>query len=90
MEEAGAGSTASGEGLVHQTYDIFQPDCRTVGGILIRRKVGVRCERFISLALVTAPMASRCPSPLQETNAQLVCFLETLTANAVVCLEHHF
>ena len=34
------------EGLVHQTYDIFQPDCRTVGGILTMRKVAVMCEAF--------------------------------------------
>jgi len=32
------------EGLVHQTYDIFQPDCRTVGGILTMRKVAAMCE----------------------------------------------
>jgi len=34
------------EGLVHQTYDIFQPDCRTVGGILTMRKVAAMCEAF--------------------------------------------
>lgn len=34
------------EGLVHQTYDIFQPDCRTVGGILTLRKVAAMCEAF--------------------------------------------
>ena len=34
------------EGLVHETYDIFQPDCRTVGGILIMRKVAAMCEAF--------------------------------------------
>jgi L-alanine-DL-glutamate epimerase-like enolase superfamily enzyme len=31
------------EGLVHETYDIFQPDCRTVGGILTMRKVVAMC-----------------------------------------------
>jgi L-alanine-DL-glutamate epimerase-like enolase superfamily enzyme len=34
------------EGLTHQTYDIFQPDCRTVGGILTLRKVAAMCEAF--------------------------------------------
>jgi D-galactarolactone cycloisomerase len=34
------------EGLVHETYDIFQPDCRTVGGILTMRKVAAMCEAF--------------------------------------------
>jgi len=34
------------ECLVHETYDIVQPDLRTVGGLLTARKVAALCEAF--------------------------------------------
>ncbi len=34
------------EGLVHETYDIFQPDLGTCGGILTIRKIAALCEAF--------------------------------------------
>ena len=34
------------EGLVHDTYDIFQPDLNTCGGLLTIRKIAALCEAF--------------------------------------------
>jgi L-alanine-DL-glutamate epimerase-like enolase superfamily enzyme len=34
------------EGLVHDTYDIFQPDLGTCGGLLTLRKIAALCEAF--------------------------------------------
>jgi L-alanine-DL-glutamate epimerase-like enolase superfamily enzyme len=34
------------EGLVHDTYDIFQPDLDTCGGLLTMRKIAALCEAF--------------------------------------------
>ena len=34
------------ECLMHQTYDILQPDCDNVGGILMLRKVGAMCQAW--------------------------------------------
>lgn len=34
------------EGLVHDTYDIFQPDLATCGGLLTMRKIAALCEAF--------------------------------------------
>jgi L-alanine-DL-glutamate epimerase-like enolase superfamily enzyme len=34
------------ECLVHDTYDILQPDLRTAGGLLTTRKVAAMCEAF--------------------------------------------
>ena len=34
------------EGLVHNTYDIFQPDLGTCGGLLTMRKIAALCEAF--------------------------------------------
>jgi D-galactarolactone cycloisomerase len=34
------------EGLVHDTYDIFQPDLNTCGGLLTMRKIAALCEAF--------------------------------------------
>lgn len=34
------------EGLVHETYDIFQPDLGTCGGLLTARKIAALCEAF--------------------------------------------
>lgn len=34
------------EGLVHDTYDIFQPDLDTCGGLLMIRKIAALCEAF--------------------------------------------
>jgi D-galactarolactone cycloisomerase len=34
------------EGLVHDTYDIFQPDLDTCGGLLTIRKIAALCEAF--------------------------------------------
>jgi D-galactarolactone cycloisomerase len=40
------GLDAYRECLVHDTYDIVQPDLRTVGGLLTVRKVAALCEAF--------------------------------------------
>ena len=40
------GLDAFREALVHQTYDILQPDLRNVGGLLTTRKVAAMCEAF--------------------------------------------
>ena len=32
--------------LMHDTYDIIQPDLRTVGGLLTMRKVAALCEAY--------------------------------------------
>jgi len=40
------GLDAFRECLVHDTYDILQPDLRTVGGLLTMRKVAGMCEAF--------------------------------------------
>jgi L-alanine-DL-glutamate epimerase-like enolase superfamily enzyme len=40
------GLDAFRECLVHETYDILQPDLRTVGGVLTMRKVAGMCEAF--------------------------------------------
>ncbi len=40
------GLDAFREALVHQTYDILQPDLRNAGGLLITRKVAALCEAF--------------------------------------------
>ena len=34
------------EGLIHETYDIFQPDLGTCGGLLTIRKIAALCEAF--------------------------------------------
>jgi D-galactarolactone cycloisomerase len=34
------------EGLVHETYDVFQPDLNTCGGLLTIRKIAALCEAF--------------------------------------------
>lgn len=34
------------EGLVHETYDIFQPDLITCGGLLTMRKIAALCQAF--------------------------------------------
>ena len=34
------------EGLIHETYDIFQPDLNTCGGLLTMRKIAALCEAF--------------------------------------------
>lgn len=34
------------EGLLHHTYDIFQPDLDTCGGLLTIRKIAALCEAF--------------------------------------------
>src|ERR1035438_10390476 len=34
------------EGLVHETYDIFQPDLATCGGLFTMRKIAALCEAF--------------------------------------------
>lgn len=34
------------EGLIHETYDIFQPDLDTCGGLLTIRKIAAMCEAF--------------------------------------------
>jgi L-alanine-DL-glutamate epimerase-like enolase superfamily enzyme len=34
------------EGLIHETYDIMQPDLSTCGGLLEMRKISVLCEAF--------------------------------------------
>jgi len=40
------GLAAYRECLMHHTYDVLQPDCNGVGGILTMRKVGVMCEAW--------------------------------------------
>jgi D-galactarolactone cycloisomerase len=40
------GLDAFREALVHETYDILQPDLRNVGGLLTTRKVAAMCEAF--------------------------------------------
>ncbi|MGA2117645.1 MAG: mandelate racemase/muconate lactonizing enzyme family protein [Bryobacteraceae bacterium] len=40
------GLDAFRECLVHETYDILQPDLRNVGGLLTMRKVAAMCEAF--------------------------------------------
>jgi galactonate dehydratase len=40
------GLDAFRECLVKETYDILQPDLRTVGGLLTLRKVAAMCEAF--------------------------------------------
>jgi D-galactarolactone cycloisomerase len=40
------GLSAYRECLTHNTYDILQPDCNTVGGILTMRKVGALCQAW--------------------------------------------
>ena len=40
------GLAAYRECLTHGTYDILQPDCNTVGGILTLRKVGALCQAW--------------------------------------------
>jgi L-alanine-DL-glutamate epimerase-like enolase superfamily enzyme len=40
------GLAAYRECLMHDTYDILQPDCRTVGGILTMRKVAALAEAW--------------------------------------------
>jgi D-galactarolactone cycloisomerase len=40
------GLDAFRECLVHETYDILQPDLRNVGGLLTTRKVAAMCESF--------------------------------------------
>jgi L-alanine-DL-glutamate epimerase-like enolase superfamily enzyme len=40
------GLDAYRECLIHETYDILQPDLRTVGGLLTTRKVAAMCEAF--------------------------------------------
>jgi D-galactarolactone cycloisomerase len=40
------GLDAFRECLVHETYDILQPDLRNVGGLLTTRKVAAMCEAF--------------------------------------------
>ncbi|HWB84955.1 MAG TPA: enolase C-terminal domain-like protein [Bryobacteraceae bacterium] len=44
--EGWRGLDAYREGLVHETYDIFQPDLGTCGGLLTMRKIAVLCEAF--------------------------------------------
>jgi L-alanine-DL-glutamate epimerase-like enolase superfamily enzyme len=34
------------EGLIHETYDIFQPDLGTCGGLWTMRKIAALCEAF--------------------------------------------
>jgi len=34
------------EGLVHDTYDVIQPDLNTCGGLLTMRKIAALCEAF--------------------------------------------
>ena len=40
------GLDAYREGLIHETYDIMQPDLSTCGGLLEMRKVSILCEAF--------------------------------------------
>jgi L-alanine-DL-glutamate epimerase-like enolase superfamily enzyme len=40
------GLDAYRECLMHNTYDIIQPDLRTVGGLLMMRKVAALCEAY--------------------------------------------
>jgi L-alanine-DL-glutamate epimerase-like enolase superfamily enzyme len=40
------GLDAYRECLMHETYDIIQPDLRTVGGLLTMRKVAALCEAY--------------------------------------------
>ena len=34
------------EGLLHDTYDVFQPDLNTCGGLFMLRKIAALCEAF--------------------------------------------
>jgi D-galactarolactone cycloisomerase len=51
------------EGLRHATYDIFQPDLGTCGGLLMMRKIAALCEAFhkpcIGHGSFGLPMAGR-------------------------------
>jgi L-alanine-DL-glutamate epimerase-like enolase superfamily enzyme len=44
--EGWRGLDAYREGLVHDTYDVFQPDLGTCGGLLTMRKIAVLCQAF--------------------------------------------
>jgi L-alanine-DL-glutamate epimerase-like enolase superfamily enzyme len=44
--EGWRGLDAYREGLVHDTYDIFQPDLGTCGGLLTMRKIAALCQAF--------------------------------------------
>jgi L-alanine-DL-glutamate epimerase-like enolase superfamily enzyme len=45
------GLDAFRECLVHDTYDILQPDLRTAGGLLTTRKVAAMCEAFHKICI---------------------------------------
>jgi L-alanine-DL-glutamate epimerase-like enolase superfamily enzyme len=44
--EGWRGLDAYREGLVHDTYDVFQPDLGTCGGLLTMRKIAALCQAF--------------------------------------------
>lgn len=55
--------------LLHQTYDILQPDGNTVGGILNCRKVGILAESFRVPTILHGAMGLRLAGWLQATLA---------------------